>query len=447
MHTTIVGMLWERRSKSGLELTPTTRTQLQRLCMLRTLGIVAAVIALVIARYAFDVVLSYEALSIALGVVGIVTGVTWLRSRKSTSISELELFFHLLFDVIALFAILYLSGGSTNPFVSFLLFPLIITASLLPAAYSWLMAVFTVAVYSLLMFWYVPLTNGHQPMSGHEMAPDFRLHIIGMWVTFVVSALLISTVAVRMMASIRHRDNLLAAAREENLRNEKIIAVGTLAAGAAHELGTPLSTIAILCREMQGNQDASPQDAKNLDIIRAQVEQCKQSLSVLLANADSSRPVAGSSLPLDQQIHRIIKKWTLLRPNQQIKSLTLKNDNQLPMPDIYFDQTLDQALINLLNNAADASPDNIEVELKWDQRDISIQFRDLGPGLSPEVLERAGKMIFTTKSSGQGLGIGLYLANATIERFGGSVQLYNQDGGGALIQVNLPIAGVSEARL
>jgi len=414
---------------------------------MRVAGIAATIAALLIAHYGFDAIIPYGYMTITLLAIGLVAAISCLRVRTTWQISEREVFLQLTFDVAGLVVLLYLSGGATNPFVSLLLLPVIITATLLPSFFCWLMVVLTVFAYSLLLFWYVPLNIAQHPMDGaamiqdmsHDMAPGFRLHILGMWVNFLLSALLIATVTVRMMATIRSQDKLLAIAREDNLRHEKIIAVGTLAAGAAHELGTPLSTIAILCSEMQQDAESSPQLKENLDIIRTQVGQCKETLAALLANADSSRPVRGERMALDNHLKRIIDKCLLVRPNVHIKDIVLVNNEELAPPLVYFDQTLDQALINLLNNAADASPDNVEVELKWDKENASITFRDLGPGLSQEVFLKAGKAFFTSKSQGKGLGIGLYLANATIERFGGKVHLFNQDNGGAVIQVVLPL--------
>lgn len=435
--------MFREKPGSEIDVVSSAKPQLLRLCVLRAIGIVAAIITIIVARHMFDVLLPYTELALTLSVFSAISAIAWLRLRQPWQISEREVFFHLMIDVAGLFVLIYFSGGSTNPFVSLLLFPLIFTATILPHGYAWLMAGLTVFGYSLLLFWYVPLGGEHQPMSTalshHDMAPDFRLHVMGMWINFSISAVLVSTVAVKMMASIRSRDKMLAVAREENLRNERIIAVGTLAAGAAHELGTPLSTIAILCKEMRGEIDSSQQMVENLDIIRDQVAQCKQTLSVLLANADTSRPLREICLPLDKQLERIIEKWNLVRPASRVKSVTINNEEQRSMPKICFDQTLDQALINLLNNAADASPDNIEVDLEWDENQISIKFRDLGPGLTQEALQKAGKSFFTSKAFGQGLGIGLYLTNATIERFGGKVHLFNQLSGGAIIQVVLPI--------
>jgi two-component system sensor histidine kinase RegB len=167
-----------------------------------------------------------------------------VRKRiKSPLPPEAKLFLELLADVAALTALLYLSGGSTNPFVSLYLLPLIIAATALTARYAWAMAGLTIACYSALMFFYLPLGHGHEMHSS-----AFNLHVLGMWANFLVSAVLIASFVATMSASIRGRDRELAIARARALRDEQVVALGTFAAGAAHELGTPLSTIAVLTK-------------------------------------------------------------------------------------------------------------------------------------------------------------------------------------------------------
>ena len=169
-----------------------------------------------------------------------------MRLRRKLPVSSVEFFAQLMVDVFALTALLYFSGGSTNPFISLYLLPLTIAAAALPWAYTWVMAAITISCYTLLLFYYVPLPHDHE-----EHNSEFNLHVSGMWLAFVLSTVLIAWFVVKMGISIRERDKDLASAREQALRNEQLIALGTLAAGAAHELGTPLATMAIVSGELQ----------------------------------------------------------------------------------------------------------------------------------------------------------------------------------------------------
>lgn len=444
---TMIGMSRQTDTLNADRATLTSRTHLSRLVLLRSFAIVGVIVAMLVAADAFEITLPLGAMAIALACLALVNGLTWLRLRQTWPITDQELFLQLSLDVIGIGSLVFFSGGSTNPFISLLLLPLILTATLLPARFSWFMAGLTVVCYSLLLFWYVPLLGSSAAdaeMAGHnhEQASSFRLHVVGMWFNFVVSAGLVAIVAVRMMESIRARDRLLASVREETLRNERIIALGTMAAGAAHELGTPLSTIAVISKELQHDYGSDVQLAENLHIMRTQVDQCKRILSELLASTGTTRAESGTVLPFDEHMLRILDKWSLVRPHLVLETRYL---GEQPAPDVLLDQTVDQALMNLLNNAADVSPDDVEVDFEWTRDLATITIRDRGPGLSPEALAKVGKAFFTTKGPGQGIGIGLFLANATIERFGGEVHWFNRDGAGAVTKVTLPLKPLKAA--
>jgi two-component system sensor histidine kinase RegB len=228
---------------------------------------------------------------------------------------------------------------------------------------------------------------------------------------------------------------MLARVREEILRNERIVALGTQAAGAAHEMGTPLSTMAVVIGELQHDMAGSqPALCDSLTILDEQVRGCKRILDKITANAQDS----GTALPrpASELMAEVLDEWQLLRPTAQYR---YDGGSAQPVPHISVDVTLRAALMNLLNNAADASPQAIELRSRWDNANFTLEIRDHGTGLSDEVALKAGSAFFTTKKEGRGLG--LFLANATIERMGGSVRLFNRDEGGATTELTLPIAG------
>ena len=364
----------------------------------------------------------------------------------------MELFLQLSVDVLQLTVLLYYGGGSTNPFVSLYLLPLVIAAATLPRRHTWGMAALTLACYSLLMVWYVPLPGGHaqheapvvQQMdhSHHDMAMPtaapapsspledaFNTHVLGMWLGFVISAVVVAYFAVEMARAVRSRDAQLTRVREDTLRNERIVALGTQAAGAAHELGTPLSTMSVVIGEMR-RECTAPEQLDNLTILDEQVRNCKRILDSLLSHAQET----SSELSLEEFIRNVLDEWQLLRPTVNYR---FNVSGIQPSPRLRADPALRSALLNLLNNAADASPNEMDILLRWDDANMSLEIRDQGPGLTPEAAARAGSAFFTTKQEGRGLG--LFLANATLERLGGSVRLSNRDGGGATTEVMLPV--------
>ncbi len=404
-------------------------SNLRRILVLRSFMIGGLLLAGVLAVRLLELPLPLPPLFSVIGLLTLVNLLTWWRLHQPWPVVDGEFFGQLLVDVLAITVLLYYAGGSTNPLVSFYLVPLVIAALTLPGMYTWSMAVLTAACYTLLMFNYYPL----MPRNG-DFSTAVYLHLTGMWLTFVLSAFLIAFFVVRMANAVKERDRQLAAAREETLRNERIVALGTLAAGAAHELGTPLATMAVVTTELQQEYAAEPALVEDLRLLRQQVDSCKHILSNMLAAAGQGRAEEAAAQPLNHYFDDLLEKWQLVRPGVVMEA---EWQGVLPAPRIIADQTLTQALLNLLNNAADASPASVEILGHWQDNELQMEIRDRGQGLAPEVQQRAGQPFFTTK--GHGFGIGLFLANATIERFGGKVLLTNREGGGALTRISLPL--------
>lgn len=411
------------------------RKNLQRLFLIRIIAIVAqcTVFGLVYSVIAFD--LPWTEIIITIAILAALNFLTWVRLRYRWPVTNLELFAQLLIDVAALTFLLFLSGGSTNPFISLYLLPLIIAATVLPWRYTWIMAAVTISCYSFLLFKYIPLPHDHSDDHSRHMF-EFNLHVSGMWLTFVLSTLLIAWFVVKMSNSIRDRDKELSRSREQALQNEQIIAMGTLAAGAAHELGTPLSTMAVITKELQQEYLEDSEFQNNIRILRDQIAHCKQTLTHLLANAGQARAEEGNRQPVDIFLKQVIEKWQLIRPSVKF---TYQCEGTQPAPIIMNTRLLGQSILNLLNNAADASTRQVAITSYWDENQLHLEILDDGEGLNAEAIQRAGEAFFTTKGPGQGFGIGLFLANTNIERFGGNVRLFNRPEGGACTHVTLPI--------
>ncbi len=445
---------------SSILATQTSHSHLLRLLVLRYVAILAQLVTLFLVHRFLGSDFAWTPMVGAVVFLTLVNLLTWWRLSLNYPVGNLELFLQLSIDVFVLTVLLYYGGGSTNPFVSIYLLPLVLAAATLPRHFTWSMAALTLTCYSLLMVWYVPLPNGHaahEPMAVQQMdhsqhsmnmamptpsdaavAPSpledaFNTHVLGMWLGFLISAAVVSYFAVEMAHAVRVRDAQLTRVREEVLRNERIVALGTQAAGAAHELGTPLATMSVVIGEMR-RDCGDPEQQDNLNILNDQVHSCKRILDSLLAHAQES----SSELSLEEFIRTLLDEWQLLRPTVHYHFYT---EGIQPSPLVRAGLALRSALLNLLNNAADASPDELDIHLHWDNENITLEIHDHGSGLTPEVAARAGSAFFSTKQEGRGLG--LFLANATLETLGGSVRLTNREGGGATTEVILPLRSIS----
>jgi len=407
----------------------TGHSQLRRLITLRNIAIAAQILTLAAAWKILELEMDWKPMLLTVATLSSVNLFSMLRLRSAKSITDLEMFIQLSTDVFALSVLLYYGGGSTNPFISLYLLPLVIAAATLPGRYTWGMAALTAACYSTLMFFYIPLPQTHQ----HEGDSAFNAHVVGMWLGFFISAVVVAYFVVQMAQAVRSRDQMLARVREEILRNERIVALGTQAAGAAHELGTPLSTMAVVIGELKQDTSAQPGWIDELTILEEQIRGCKRILDKIMANAQDKG--IASPITADRMMTEVLDEWQLLRPTATYQYYC---ENTQAAPLISVDTTLRAALMNLLNNAADAAPQAIEIRSQWNEDFFTLEINDHGEGLSSEAVRKAGSAFYTTKASGHGLG--LFLANATIERMGGSVRLFNRKDGGATTQLILPVA-------
>jgi two-component system, sensor histidine kinase RegB len=441
---------------------------LARLVALRRVEVIAQGGVMLLAVAWLRIPLEIGPMIAATGALGLLNLATQWRLDRGWPVTHNELFVHLALDACTLAILLYFAGGSANPFISLFLLAPTLAAALLPARYAWAMAGLTLVIYTLLMFWNLPLpapqgdlaqldsllarATGTPPEHAGHMS-GFALHVLGMWLNFVISVGVVAFFLTRMATALKCREQELAAAREAALRHEQILSLGTLAAGAAHKLGTPLATMAVVIRELELGHGDPTEQKEDLRLLRQQVDLCKQTISQILASAGQARDESLLSVPLDAYLNELLDEWRLIRP---CVPLCVKLEGTPPGPLIAADRTLEQAILNLLDNAADAhgaSPEDIRFTAQWDTDTCRIEILDSGTGIDRAAARQIGQPFFSTKRNAAqgvgGLGIGFFLTNATVERLGGKVELFNRDrlGGqrqgqqaGACTRLTLPLA-------
>lgn len=416
------------------ELRSAPRTGLQRVLMLRTLvaatGLLGAIVFDAISP--LDLPLS-TVMALLLGIALSLAAGLW-RVRHAVLITPNELALHLSLDFLFLTALLVYTGGAANPLISYLLVLLAVSATLLSTLWANLFALLAITIYTVLLVADL-LTNQH---SAHM--PGFQLHLVGMWVTFVVSAAVITVFVGRMAAAIRSRELTLARSRENELRNEQLIAIGTLAAGTAHALGTPLSTMSVLLSELDRNnpdEPLGPATRADLRLLREQVRRCVQSLDDLTRLYHrQGRPRSSVSVA---EFHTAIRDYVVnIHPHARLKFDLPHNAESLM---ISGDITLRHALINIIENAIRAATHEVQVSYMPDPATddmLQIDVKDDGPGVPARVMENMGEPFISTRPGNMGLGI--FLANASIQRHGGTIEMFNLKQGGAHTLVRLPVA-------
>ncbi|SIT35138.1 Integral membrane sensor signal transduction histidine kinase [Paraburkholderia piptadeniae] len=391
-------------------ITLTGRVNLGHLFWLRSLAIIGQLVTIAFVQIFVGVKLPLPAMLLVIGLEVVFNGLTWLRVSRQKPESSLELFGQLWVDLGALSALLFLSGGTTNPFVSLYLPSLAIAAAVLPWHLMAWLAAFAVACYAVLGFESVPL-NLDNP------ANLFDYYRAGMWVNFMVSVGLIAWFVARMSRALRQRDTALGDAQQRLLRDERAVALGVQAATVAHEIGTPLSTIAMLTEELR---DAARTDAglepyiADLDILDQQMALCKSALARLRSRASTQ----GSRQRVDEWLGSFADQWRLRHPHVKFERLVE------PPADVSIDDTVavSQILTILLDNAARASRDHVTLAAKLAPHD-SIEFEvcDAGPGVPASLRSVLGAAPVDSTQGGHG--VGLYLAFSAAARLGGSIEL------------------------
>lgn len=408
------------------------RHNLRQLVVMRNIAITAQTVTVLVAHKALGMALPLWGMGLTILALLLFNGITWRRLSSPQPVTDRELLFQLLVDVAALSALLAMAGGGTNPFIGMLLLPLAITAACLPWSHTWIVALVTVVCYSLLVLFFHPL------FEAGEEARYLQLLVAGMWVNYAVTAGMVAHFVARIALALRRSEHAFNSRRESELCSEHLARVGVLAAGAAHELAQPLSTVAVVVREMERNAAVDAELREQLRSVAIQIRHCQETLGELLSYGRNSFEARGHghAIALDDFVRDVLDAFGARRPGVHV---ALKVETGGAAPSLPQDLALRQGLLNLLGNAADASAGSVEVRVRWSADAMSIAVRDRGPGFPPHLLERAGKLFVTTKAQGAGNGLGLALARTAVARLGGSLELRNEPQGGACAEIVLPV--------
>ncbi|MFA5631470.1 MAG: ATP-binding protein [Porticoccaceae bacterium] len=412
-----------------------TRQNLRLLCFVRVIPLAGMFYGVYYLLNHGQQHLRWDFITLLLAAVTAVIAVTWLRSFRPVPISEREFFIHLMVDVALYSLLMFNTGGAENPFISYLLVPVTVAAITLPAARTWVTGIVCLGAYTALLFWYVPLPLVAPDHEGHSWANSIGLnpHLLGMWMNFGVSAVLIAYFINKMASALKAQDKALNRQKEKQLEDDQLLAVASLAASAAHELGTPLNTVKLICDEWRSDDGlAVPPDVrKDMDVLATQVERCQSTLRKLSGTARSYSDGGVQRIGLRDYFEGLMQNWQVLRPdvNARISMEGAPRDAS-----IVLHPSLSASLHNLLNNAADASS-RVDVTIHWDAERARLLIRDYGDGI--ERPDTDWRPLESRKPGGMGLG--LFLAHSILDRHGGRIELAPHPEGGTQVDVILPL--------
>lgn len=369
--------------------------------------------------------------AVMLWAVGILSNVALLvASRVSRADPKSLLGSALLVDVLLLSATLTVTGGPSNPFSVVYLVYVTLAAVALGAGWTWLIMGTAAGGYASLFAWHVPLSE-HLAHTG-----GLPSHLAGMWLAFAVTAAVIAFFVTGLTRTLTHRERQLADMRQVAAKHERLASLTTLAAGAAHELATPLASIAVAARELERLASQSENTSLREDalLIRSQVDRCKVILDQMSGRASADWVESSHSVEATDVLRRVREGLT---PARQV----LCDVEDSPGVCVVVPRGgLVQALLNLVRNAFDASPPESRVRIAVEATADRVRFivRDDGAGMAPDVLARASEPFFTTKAPGAGFGLGLFLVRLFAERHEGSLAIDSVPGDGTTVALEFP---------
>ena len=404
------------------------------LMQLRWIAVIGQLITIVSVKQFLHVHLPLAALLIAPLLLILVNLGSASVIRRRRAFSQAELFVALMIDVVALCWQLYHSGGATNPFTFLFLLQIVIGAVILEPRWSWLVALNTCLCMVLLTFQYVPL----ELPAPHSDNP-FRLYIFGSLFCFLLAAVLLVFFVVRLDRNRRESDKALAALRQQAAEEDHIIRMGLLASGAAHELGTPLSSMSVILGDWAHLPEikANGELGEDLSDMRVELERCKTIVTGILMSAGEMRGENPSISTVHTLFGEIVEEWQS-RMDGELRFVNRFGEDAT----IVADPGLRQVIGNVIDNAQEVSPDLVIFEIARENDNIVIAVSDIGPGFSKEMLARVGQPYSSTKGRDGG-GLGLFLVVNVVRKLGGRVIVENREMGGATVRLILPLAALA----
>lgn len=411
------------------ELTPTPLTRnarqlrLDTLVRLRWLAIAGQALAVAVVRFGLGFELPFGLCFVVIAASASVNLVLRIEFPASHRLGDNAATILLAFDILQLAGLLYLTGGLANPFAILFLAPVLISATALTPERTLALGLLAVGLSTVLALTHRPLPW----FPGETLTLPF-LYVTGIWAAILLGIVFTGIYAWRVAEEARQLAEALAATERVLAREQHLSQLDGLAAAAAHELGTPLATIALVVKELHHSLPQKGPVADDLRLLREQVERCRSILTKLTSMGQEESAFL-ETITLSHLVEEIVAPQRALDLD-----VAVRTGGDGPEPMVRRNPGVVYGLSNILDNAADFAKARVSIAAHWTDRDVVIEIRDDGPGYAPDILLRVGEPYVTTRSAsarldssgeGGGLGLGLFIAKTLLERSGAQLTLTN----------------------
>lgn len=416
---------------------PRRAVRLDTLVRLRWLSIIGQTSAVLIVYFGLEFDLPIYACLAVIALSAWLNVALRIRFQQARRLEPSRAAWLLAFDIGQLAVLMYLTGGLDNPFSFFFLGPVLLSATALPARMTLMLGLFAITCATLLIFFHEPLpwSEDYGPMP---VLPNF--YMLGVWFSIALAIFFISIYAWQISEESRQLVNALAATELVLAREQHLTQIDGLAAAAAHALGTPLSTISVIARELEREIDPTSSHAEDVRLLREQAQRCRDILANL--NELQAEGVPFDGLPLSTLLQEVAE------PHRHFGiTIDVKLPAGQPSPVAARNPAILYGLGNLVENAVDFARDRVEIAAEWTADSVSVVISDDGPGFAPEVIGRIGEPYVRSRrlrrmyaTGDTGMGLGFFIAKTLLERTGAKLTFVNRafPESGAVVSIRWP---------
>ncbi len=404
------------------------RISLRRLVLIRWVAIAGQAVTLLVVHYAFDFRVPLLAAFMVVGCSVLLNLFVTLYRRAATRLGEREAAVFLGYDLMQLAVLLYLTGGLQNPFAILILAPVTVAATILSLRPVIGLAVFAIAVITLLALWHLPL-----PWRTEPLVFPFEL-VLGLWTALVLATVFIGGYTWSVAEEARRLRDAVAATQLALAREQRVSAVGALAAAAAHELGSPLATIAVVAKELVHDLPPDSPYTDDAQLLLSQSERCRQILAQLAQRPDEEGASPYSRLP----ISALVEASGALYHDPRVRLIFATTGEPADAePLVRRSAEIMHGLNNLIQNAVQFARHEVSVTIHWDKAVVSVEVADDGPGFPANLLGRLGEPYLSTRAGAENhMGLGIFIAQSLLERSGAELIFDNLVEGGAHVVIS-----------